>query len=265
LIISSIKYLIAGIIIFTASSCGIRPPGKGTSPRGKELPAPYALKAQTGSHRAVLYWSIKRSKDDIISGYNIYIVDATTGKEEPAWSDNPGPPYNQTPYPGDVDGDINHESIPLEHLQNGRTYLALVRTVGPGRRESKSSNIVSFTPLACGEFIISANQDASDGGFNFESERQVPGRDPKSDIYLYATKERIGLSAPYRLGGGFRKTRFIGGSTMTPLETISIRKGQSLEVLTKAGRADIKIEDILGQYPDIAARIGYVFYPAETQ
>ncbi len=261
---SSVKYFIALLAISISMSCGPKPPGPGVS-RGKVLPAPYALKAEAGSHGATLHWSINRSKSDYISGYNIYLADNSVVKDQLAWSKKPGAAYNQTPYPGDTDGDIGRESIPLKNLDNGRSYLALVRTVGPDGGESESSNIAAFTPVARGIFIISSNQDASNGGFNFESEIQVPGRGPKSDIYLYTTEKRIGLSAPYRLGGGFRKTRFTSSTTSTPVETISIRKGQSIEVRTKMGRADIKIEDIMGRYPDVSAKISYVFHPNQPQ
>jgi hypothetical protein len=260
---SYVRYFIALAAISLALGCGPRP-GTGILP-GNQLPVPYDLKAEVGSHRATLLWSTNRRGDNLISGYNIYLGDDSAVKDRSAWSRNPGAPYNHTPYPGDTDGDINRESIPLEHLGNGRTYLGIVRTVGPDGRESKSSNLVVFTPLASGTFIISANQEASDGGFNFESETRVPGRDPRSDIYLYATEQRVGLSSPYRLGGGLRKTRFTGPAISTPVETIPIRKGQSIEVQTKMGRAKIRIEDILGRYPDISARISYVFHPDVPQ
>jgi hypothetical protein len=261
---SSVKYFIALLAISLSLSCGPKPPGLGAS-RGKELPAPYALRAEADSHRATLQWSINRSRNDYISGYNIYLADDLAVKDRSAWIKKPGVPYNQAPYPGDTDGDISRESISLKNLDNGRSYLALVRTVGPDGGESESSNIAAFTPVASGIFIISANQDASNGGFNFESETQVPGRGPKSDIYLYTTEKRIGLSAPYRLGGGFRKTKFTSSTTSTPVETISIRKGQSIEVRTKTGQADIRIEDIMGRYPDVTVKISYVFHPNQAQ
>lgn len=181
------------------------------------------------------------------------------------WNNDPGRPFNQVPYPGDTDGDISHESFPFERLENGRTYFALVRTVGPDGNESKSSNVVTFTPLARGVFVVSVNHEAVDGGFNFETETQVPGRDPRSDIYLYATKEKIGLSSPYRLGAGMRKTKFGGSSNSAPVETLQITRGQSIEVITKTGVAEIKIEDISGDYPAISARISYIFHPEMTQ
>jgi len=229
-------------------------------PEVKVLPVPYALKAEADSHKATLFWSIDRSRIPVISGYNIYLGNGI--KDSSAWRSNPGTPYNQTPYPGDTDGDISHESLPLDNLTNGKIYLALVRTVGPDGRESASSNLVSFQPLAHGEFIISANHEAPNGGFNFESETSAPGRDPRSDIYLYAKEDKIGLSSPYRLGAGFRKSKFsILDNPASGDDTIRILKGDKLTIKTRYGRAEITIDDIFGKYPDVTAKVRYIFYP----
>ena len=177
-----------------------------------------------------------------------------------AWQTNPGTPYNQGLYPGDTDGDIFKESMPLENLVNGNSYYALVKTVGADGRESKISNIVSFRPLARGEFILSSNQLADDGGFNFENQQQVPGRDPRSDVYLYATETKVGLSAPSRLGMGLRKTSFRKSGNES-FETIQIKSGDKLLLKTKSGEVDIDVLSLNGRYPDITVRIGYIFYP----
>ncbi|HBZ00568.1 MAG TPA: hypothetical protein DEO84_04510, partial [candidate division Zixibacteria bacterium] len=163
---SSIRILIISALFLFG--CAPKPPKPIIVPEVKVLPVPYALKAEADSHKATLFWSIDRSRIPVISGYNIYLGNGI--KDSSAWKSNPGTPYNQTPYPGDTDGDISHESLPLDNLTNGIKYIALVRTVGPDGRESASSNLVSFQPLAHGEFIISANHEAPNGGFNFESE-----------------------------------------------------------------------------------------------
>ncbi len=142
----------------------------------------------------------------MISGYNIYLGDDSAVSDTAAWKKMPGTPYNPTPYPGDTDGDNSKESMPLDRLTNGRTYYVMVRTVGPDGRESESSNLTVFRPLAQGSFIISSNHEASDGGFNFEDESSAPGRGPRSDIYLYDNGAKVGLSSPSRLGAGMRRS-----------------------------------------------------------
>lgn len=182
-----------------------------------------------------------------------------------AWKSDPGAPFNHGPYPGDTDGDISQESFPLMNLANGKIMYAIVKTVGIDGRESAPSNITEFTPLAQGEFIISADHEAPDGGFDFVNSRSVPGRDPRSDIYLYATSDRIGLSSPSRLGAGLRRTWFQEPLFGKPeAETIRIGAGDRFMVKLKTGSARIRIESILGQYPDVSAKISYVYYPVSN-
>ncbi len=226
-----------------------------------ELPVPRDLRAEAENGRAILDWSVDRQDGVLISGYNVYLADSE-GMDNAAWADTPGTPYNGFPYPGDTDGDPSRESMPLPDLVNGQRYLAMVRTVGPDGRLSASSNVVSFMPLARGEFVISSNQASSDGGFNFEQSVRLPGRDPKNDLYLYSTETKIGLSSPNRLVPGLRKTRFgPSGNGSVSEETIRISKGESFSVKTRTGRAEIRIVEIMGKYPEISARISFTYYP----
>ncbi len=230
-----------------------------------ELPAPFNLSAAADSRKATIYWSVDRAKASIISGYNIYLASETAVRDTALWERNPGRPYNDSPYPGDTDSDISRESMPLDNLVNGLKYYVIVRLVSSDGKESESSNLAAFTPLASGEFIISSNHDAPNGGFNFENEESVPGRDPRSDIYLYANEKRTGLSSPSRLGAGLRKTEFIGSQENAAVETIVMGAGQRLEIRTKSGTAHIRVEELIGKYPAISARISYTFHPDTPQ
>lgn len=253
------------LIIVISLGCAPKPVLKPTPPITViEIPAPFNLDVKTGNRQATLLWSINRSDSIPISGYNIYISDNSIS-DSSTWKANPGSPYIIPPYPGDTDGDTGHETMPLDRLSNGHRYFALVRTVGPDNRESKSSNVIEFTPLARGEFTISIDHNAPTGGFNFENEKSVPARDPRCDIYLYATESKIGLSSPDRLGAGLRKTRFQEPSLNgNQLETVKISRGDWLMVETKTGQAKIQIENIQGNYPDISARISYIYYPGNN-
>ncbi len=44
-------------------------------------------------------------------------------------------------------------------------------------------------------------------------------------------------------------------------ETVQISTGEKLIVKTKAGRAEITIEEIIGKYPETKARIDYKYFP----
>ena len=264
-IISSVKspiriLVISALFLF---GCAPKPPKPIVVPVVKVLPVPYDLQAESDSHRATLFWSIDRSQTPVISGYNIYLENAF--RDSSAWMNSPGTPYNQAPYPGDTDGDINHESMPLDNLTNGKIYFAIVKTVGPDGAESNPSNITVFQPLAHGEFILSTNYLISGGGFNFESGISMPGRDPRNDLYLYATTNKIGLSSPSRLGAGFRRSKFsVSGNGSSSDETIRISRGDKLAIKTRYGRAEITIEDILENQPVVSAKVRYIFYPDKS-
>ena len=180
------------------------------------------------------------------------------------WEKDPGRLYNQTPYPGDTKGDINHQSYKLDNLQNGQTYMALVRAVGIDGNESKSSNIVTFMTSSRGEFIITSEHSDKNGGFSFDEEKSVTAYDPSCDIYLYATESKAGLSSPNHLTPGMRKSHFTiyPGNLLDPdFDTMIINSGDSLAVQTKNGKAYLRIKNIDGQYPNISCRIAYNYVP----
>jgi hypothetical protein len=225
-----------------------------------EIPKPYNLTADANSGKASLYWSIDRTPDLLLSGYRIYLTNNSHPIDTSAWIASPGIPYNTDLYPGDTDGDITRESYNLDNLENGRIYYAMIRTVGFDSRESALSNIVSFRPLARGEFAISTNHLGDNGGFNFETETQVPGKDRRSDLYLYSNGNKTGLSSPSRLSAGLRKTTF-SANRGDNLETIAIKTGDKIMLKTKYGDVDLTIVSLDGNYPDISAKIRYTFYP----
>jgi len=135
-----------------------------------------------------------------------------------------------------------------------------VRTIGVGGVESDVSKEVSFVPLSKGVFTIASNHTSLDGGFNFESGIPVPVRDPRSDIYIYAKKNAVGMSSPNRLSAGLRNTEFTMGKNKK-LKTVKIRSGDRLSIRTELGAADVRINGINHKGSDAAVTIEYVFYP----
>lgn len=243
-------------------ACGPGPPPEKGLERGAALPIPYDLRAEASNGRATLFWSVDRDDGVPISGYNIYFSEISVSADTLAWVPAPDRPYNGVPYPGDTDGDISLESFDMEGLTDGSTYAVVVRTVGPDGRLSAPSNMGVFTPLGRGAFVISADHLAENGGFNFGSGAMVTARDPRCDIYLYATERAIGLSSPSRLGAGLRKTRFFpNGENDDSMETIAIAEGDAMALKTRDGLVEIRIIEILGRYPDVSAKIEYVFRP----
>ena len=266
-IISSAKLtiLLAFVAAMTAHlACGPKPPRKPKLTPASGLPAPHNLRAEDANGRAGLFWSVDRKDGILISGYNIYLSEAAGAGDTLTWNNAPQKPHNDFPYPGDTDGNINTESYPIAGLRDGRSYTALVRTLGPGGALSEPSNMVIFESIGEGEFVIGNDHQAENGGFNFERGISIPGADPQSDIYLYATRDKVGLSSPSRLGAGLRKTEFLaGGASIAPLETVAIARGDIFTLRAHRGLATIKVEEIQGSYPRIKARISYRFRPDE--
>jgi len=160
------------------------------------LPVPYNVLVETQHKSAVIYWSVDRSRERPISGYNIYLSEKPLKGLFSKWEKNHPEPYNHAPFPGDTDGDITTESFEIAHLENGKTYYVSVRTVGLAGAESDASREIEFVPLAKGEFLISSNHSSENGGFCFDRNISVPARDPRCDIYLYAKRDAVGLSSP---------------------------------------------------------------------
>lgn len=214
------------------------------------------------SRGATIYWSVNRRDGQLISGYNVYLSRKPPEGNYPGWHKSHAELHNSTPYPGDTDGDITRESFEITGLENGRTYFVTVRTVAPDGSESKQSNGVEFTPLARGEFIISDNHLADNGGFSFDHEISVPARDRRCDLYLYSRDNVVGLSSPNRLGAGLRKTAFARSSDAANNdETIRIREGNKIVVSTKHGQAVLTVRGINRIDSEVRATIEYAFYP----
>ncbi len=214
------------------------------------------------SRGATIYWSVDRRESQLISGYNVYLSRKPLKGRFPNWHKSHAELYNHTPYPGDTDGDITRESFEVTHLENGWAYCVSVRAVGPDGSKSKPSNEVEFTPLARGEFIISDNHSAPNGGFSFDHEISVPARDRPCDLYLYSRDDVVGLSSPSRLGAGLRKTAFAkSGDPGNTDETIRIREGGRIVVKAKHGHAVLTVGRINRLDSEVTATIEYIFYP----
>ncbi len=226
------------------------------------VPSPYDLKVHTISKGAIIRWSVNRREGQLISGYNVYLSRKPLNGRFPDWHKSHAELYNSTPYPGDTDGDITRESFEITGLENGWTHHVTVRTVAPDGSESKQSNEVEFMPLAKGEFIISDNHQADNGGFSFDHEISVPARDRRCDLYLYSRDNVVGLSSPSRLGAGLRKTLFTrSGDPASTDDTIRIREGTEIAVNAKHGTGVLTVRRINRLDSEVSATIEYAFYP----
>jgi len=217
----------------------------------KPVIVPFNLEIQTGSQTAKLFWQVNRDSSAIISGYNIYFVDS---------SNNEGELYNNSPYPGDTDGDITRESIILPDLENGRTYSAYIKTVYTDYTLSEPSATVSFTPLAQGTITLSQNHTDNNSGYSFALEKYTKARDFENDIYIYSTGTKAGISSPSRLHSSLRETLITRNNNSD--FTQPLKKGQ-IYILTTADGAKVKLAlTSLSDRPSaLEATFDYIYYP----
>jgi hypothetical protein len=247
---SFIIYLSVLVILLSALfSCGPKP-------AFKKQNVPYEIKVETRSGGGVLYWRVNRQSNSPISGYNVYIAES---------SDSNAKLYNNTPYPGDTDGDINRESIELAGLENGRKYYVYIRTVFPDGKLSQPSARIELVPFSQGRLEISQNHTTGQSGYSFDKERYTQARDFDNDFYIYATANITGISSPSRLHSGLRKTLIntTGGSAKKPFaETQPLVKGETY-ILTTAdgGTARLNVVKIIGRLPNLKAILDFIYYP----
>jgi hypothetical protein len=228
----------------------------GPKPAFKMLNVAYDLKVETVSKGGILSWRVNRQGDNPISGYNIYIAES---------SDSEGRLYNNTPYPGNTDGDINYESIELEGLENGRKYYAFIRTVFPDGKLSQPSVMVEFIPILQGRLEISQNHTTGQSGYSFTRETYTKARDTDNDLYIYATSDRVGVSSPSRLHPGLRMTLINKGNNPAKdsfKQTQPLIRGETYFLKTAdGGTARLKVVKITGKPPLIKVILDFVYYP----
>jgi hypothetical protein len=227
----------------------------GPKPAKISINSPYDLTVNAKNCAAVLHWKINRRSDTPIGGYNIYLAKTADGD---------GDLYNSGPYPGDTDGDITRESIELSRLTNGRRYYAYVRTILNNGGLSEPSARVAFRPLAQGRFEISQNHTAKQSGYSFAKVKSTIARDFDNDFYIYAVKEKVGISSPSRLHSSLRKTLIKNESDAKSKfsQTQPLIKGNTYLLKTAdGGNARLTLAKLISKEPNLKAIFDYIYYP----
>lgn len=240
--------LIAALaLIIAVFSCGPKPPKE-----KKAVNAPFNLKAIAGDRIATLSWQIDRPNNTPIGGYNIYLSQSPDDAYEL---------YNSGPYPGDTDGDISHESIVLPRLENGIRYYAYLKTVLSDNSLSQASGTVSFMPLAQGYIDLTQNYTVIKSGYNFAAGKYTKVRDSDNDIYIYATKDRAGISSPSRMHASLRQTLIsVDGSPFELTQQFIKGKVYTLET-ADGGLVKLTLLKWMGESPAVEATFDYIYYP----
>ncbi|MCP4582022.1 MAG: fibronectin type III domain-containing protein [candidate division Zixibacteria bacterium] len=244
----SISLTIIALVTLLFIACGPKP-AKKIQPN-----TPFNLKATAGDRSGTLDWQMNRDKSTPISGYNIYLAKS---------ADTEGELVNSGPFPGDTDGDITRETYELSRLENGERYYAYVRTVMIDGSLSDVSGRVSFIPLLRGKLEISTNHATSESGYSFAKEKYTPARDFDNDFYIYATREKAGISSPSRLHSSLRESlidfRLDKASKFE--QTKPLTKGKTYIIKTAdGGSAHLTLLKFSGG-PGSVAIFDYIYYP----
>jgi hypothetical protein len=194
-----------GIILLL--SCAPKPKETPVLLPASPPPVPFELRAEAANGRAIIHWRIDRPANIATSGYYIYLAES---------KDDSGKLYNNTPYPGDTDGDITRESITIEGLTDGRVYHAYIVTVMADGRLSRQSEKIRFMPIEMGELKISFDILSDSSGYSFAKKIYTKARDYDNDFYLFY-KNGPNISSPSLYNTGLRKTLFAAGSNL-PIE-----------------------------------------------
>jgi len=246
-----ISIIIAALILPTMFflACGPKPSVKAIDN------VPYNLKAVADNKAATLYWQTNRRENSPISGYNIYLAESAEAE---------GELFNNSPFPGDTDGDITSESYELPRLTNGARYYAYVRTVLKDGSLSEPSPKVSFMPLQSGRLEISTNYTKDGSGYSFAKEKYTLARDFDNDFYIYINTDKAGISSPSRLHPSLHETiiKYENEKDAAFEQTKPLVKGKTYILKTSdAGQARLTLLKLTRDNSNPRATFDYTYYP----
>lgn len=201
------RLLLTLVVAATLSGCaGSKPSSRGDAAR---LPRLTAFEVTPGNRSLLLKWNVERTPGSIFSGYNIYILEQA-----------PGPgllsadalarlvPLNETPFPGDTDGDPTHEIFRAESLENGIRYYCLVCAVGTqGELGIPTSQVMSVCRTG-GTVTIEPMFKGDRDGYDFSAPGYVDADAAECDIAMYIKNGEPRIMSASRIDSLLRKTLF---------------------------------------------------------
>jgi hypothetical protein len=174
-----------------------------------EAPAVSDLEVTPGSGSLTLSWKVKRGRDDVFGGFKVYILReslAQGGQIETAL--RKARPVDDTPYPGDADGDILRESYEADGLENGvRYYCTVASLTAAGEISSWTREVMAICRpggRATLQPIFSGDRD----GFDFAAGRHVNTDDFECHAAFYVKAGVDHLISPSRIDPLLPETRF---------------------------------------------------------
>jgi len=167
---------------------------------------PYDLCAEANDHRMTLSWKVEGER--LISGYNIYLSEASQGRVVRGSDDENVRPFNAVPFPGDTEPEDGVQHYIAEPLENGVRYAVRVRALFPDGSLSQPSNEVAAVCGPRGELTLAVRYKADNDGYSFELNRAVRANSVDNDLYFFSDAAGDYLASPDRLGGFINRSRF---------------------------------------------------------
>jgi hypothetical protein len=251
-----IAVIIAAITIAAINSCAPKPKMAPPAPI-QIIPTPYDLKAEAANGKATLYWKVDRPANFISGGYNIYLAEN---------SNDTGRLYNNVPYPGDTDGDVNSESIVLTELKDAQFYYAWIAALSAKGLVGSPSVKIEFMPLEQGELLIYFDMLADSSGYSFAMRKYTKARDFDNDFYLY-DKDGPYISSPSLYNSGLRKSVFRDNISRfneksNPVAHMALAQGKEFGILTAdGGLAKMAVVNFGDSAKSKSATLKYIYVP----
>ncbi|HSG98405.1 MAG TPA: hypothetical protein VLB27_00045, partial [candidate division Zixibacteria bacterium] len=249
-------YVLTILIISVAGalSCG----GGSSVSEERGSCAPTNLQYRPQDNGVFLSWRPNCDKNTTINGYNFYIVEADGAPRD--FPNGDLEPHNRVPYPGDTNADRDIETAELKELENGRTYLAVVRILFPNDVMSKPSNVVRFTAMPSGELTLVGRYKGDNDGFSFAAGEYVEADGAANDLYFVSKADGDYLGSPDKLSFGLRTSVFSAVGSFASVDRsfgrvadgdgaseIKIAAGDVIDVqLTGGGAARVFVREISG-------------------
>ncbi len=191
------------LIILTGFACAPKPPVE-EAPVVEEIPELqiYDLDITSINGTTEFTWKSDREQGVPFGGYDIFAAPVDYESDEPL------EPLNETPYPGDVDGNPEIEVFTTTGIESGKVYKGWVRAYSVDREVYTSTDTVRFAPMKKGSFTISLRYSTANSGYDFSRGRSVPARSPEADIMFFGSRGEPKLAAPEKLYREFAATRY---------------------------------------------------------
>jgi len=242
---------------------------------------PSDLQVEVDSGKMTVKW--REECNQAISGYNIYI------SQEPLAPDyeyrqlpKEVLPFNDQPFPGDINPDDSSEVYEAEGLKDGVKYYVSVRIILPNGIQSRPTNEIVTVCGPSGEIELSARFKSEQDGFSLSQEKFVRADNDQNDIYYFHAERVDYLTSPKKLNGFLRDIKlqqlpFTGNleqikykvkllESVPAEDRVTVVTGDWVRVLTpETTNALIHVLGFSGEGDDRKIKLFYLYSPLKNE